>query len=461
MYKRGMMPMWLLRQSVKWPVALLVVALALAACPAICSWAQETTPPADLVGNIYVVSVYSQPASGLEPAKGPLGFWEKVVCTTQPGTGQVRFSKGEPDAAALQAARDAFASLATLRASGLFVPHAYSEKRDLTLSYPADVLSHQGAGHALAYAIAAYSALLNAPVLHGVTAVGAVSPEGKLGAVENVDVVAKAAADAGATTLILPADNSSQAAALPEEILSRLRVVLAPNLARAIFHALGPYGPWGVQYNQMLAYYNAGTSAMQQGNYAHAVQIFSYMASQVPEDVSVALLLHRARSQQAIILESQHFAAAEAKFDSGDLAGARYEAEAALAALATSERAQALLKQITEVFNDVVPPVVGLNVQSGQALPTAFVLTVRVTENLRLFRVSVLIDGQEVASSDFAPLIVTLDLSALSGGVHTLCAEATDLAGNKGAEEVTFTVARGTEAHSSASAGCVNNGPPY
>jgi len=320
------------------------------------------------------------------------------------------------------------------------IPPAYAQGNRVTVAFPGKETATAADSLPLAYAVGIYSALSKAPLLAGAALVGGLAPDGTLTKVANFTLLAQAAAQARLPTLIAPAANLEDWNALPQETRMGLRVVLVQNLAAALWHSLGPYGPYAETYNAIAEAYRSAVNLALSERYQEAQQAFTALTAQMPQDTSLGIWLQFIAGRQRLAQLQDHLKRARAALEAGDLQTARLALDQALSLDPNSQEALSLREQVLLCMNDFTPPEVWLSLPEGSGVSGTVPITAKGKDDYRLIRLSLYVDGQVVAQWATSPGEASLDASALSLGQHVLMLEARDVAGNVTRKEVLFTV---------------------
>lgn len=201
--------------------------------------------------------------------------------------GQVGVAGYLLDADMAQSAKDAAACL-----RGNAPPYqlaALVDYYDLLFSFDTVPYIAAGPSAGLAFVVAAYSVLTGAPLCHEVAVTGEVKADGTVHPVGGVLAKLQAAAAAGVGTVILPEGDREDLSQVPVEILFRVRLVFVSDVRKALFHALGPYGPEGTQYAALATRYLNAAQLVSAGELARADAEFAALQKAVPEDYSLTV----------------------------------------------------------------------------------------------------------------------------------------------------------------------------
>jgi len=72
-------------------------------------------------------------------------------------------------------------------------------------------------------------------------------------------------------------------------VLFRVRLVFVSEVRKALFHALGPYGPQGTEYAAVASRYLYAVELAKAGEVGRADAEFAALQKQVPEDYSLSV----------------------------------------------------------------------------------------------------------------------------------------------------------------------------
>jgi len=90
----------------------------------------------------------------------------------------------------------------------------------------------------VAFYIAILSALINKPIAGSLVVLGQMSIHGVLSRIEQLGDRLRVAMDAGARLVLIPTVNAGDLAAIPPELLDKLRVEFYSDVAQAAFKAI-------------------------------------------------------------------------------------------------------------------------------------------------------------------------------------------------------------------------------
>ena len=322
------------------------------------------------------------------------------------------------------------------------IPPAYAQGHRVMVAFPEKGTALPADSLPLAYVVVLYSALSQAPALGGVAVVGGLKPDGALLGVKDFALLAEAAANAKLQTLIAPWDNLEDWNALPQEVRLRLRVVLVRNLASALWHALGPYGPYAQAYNAIAEAYRLGVNQALSEDYDSAERAFATLAGQMPDDTSLGIWLQFVRDRKRLRELQSRIAGAREALEAGNLDSARTALDEALTLDPGSQEALSLKEQVLLCMNDFSAPEVWVSLEEGSQVSGTVPITVKGKDDYRLVKLALYVDGQPLAEWGTSPGEVSLDASALLPGQHLLLVEGRDVAGNVTRKDVLFTVAQ-------------------
>jgi len=320
------------------------------------------------------------------------------------------------------------------------IPPAYMQGNRISVAFPDKEQASADDTLPLAYLVGLYAALSKAPLLAGVAVVGALRPDGSLAKVSNFDLLAQAAAQARIPTLVAPADNLEDWNALPAEVRLGLRVVLVRNTAAALWHVLGPYGPYGQAYNAAAEAYRSAVNLALSERYQEAQQALAALAAQMPEDTSLRVWLQFVQGRQRLLQLQGHLQRAREALEAGDLEVARQAIDQALSLDPNSQEARSLKEQTLLCMNDFTPPEVWVSLEEGSEVSGTVPITVKGKDDYRLVKLSLFVDGEPLAEWATSPGQVSLDTTSLAPGRHVLTLEGRDVAGNVSRREVVFSV---------------------
>jgi hypothetical protein len=147
-----------------------------------------------------------------------------------------------------------------------------------------------GPSAGLAFAVAAYGALLELPARSDVAFTGAVNPDGSVRAIAGLPLKIAACRKAGMRVLCVPAADRLDPAALDLNVAEELRLVAVESADEAFFEAFGVAGPQKARYERMLALYEEHRQARAKRNRMAARLAIDALVDLVPNDLSAQRL---------------------------------------------------------------------------------------------------------------------------------------------------------------------------
>ncbi len=164
------------------------------------------------------------------------------------------------------------------------------KSHDLYFTWPDPDQPRGGPSAGVAFAVAAYSAMLELPVRRDAAFTGGISPEGRVLGVGGLALKIPATIAAGMRTLCLPAASAPALDTLPYSVISRLRVVALTRAEEAFYEAFGLNGPEADRYDRMLTLYQDARLAMAKREGVKARLALDELVELVPNDLTAARL---------------------------------------------------------------------------------------------------------------------------------------------------------------------------
>lgn len=127
---------------------------------------------------------------------------------------------------------------------------------DLYFSWPDTDQPRGGPSAGLAFAVAAYAAILDLKVRTDVAFTGAIDADGKVRRIGGLPLKIPACRQAGMRTFVLPAADQVDYRELDDELCEELRLVAIDNADEAFFEAFGSDGPQRERYDRLLGYWD-------------------------------------------------------------------------------------------------------------------------------------------------------------------------------------------------------------
>ena len=160
----------------------------------------------------------------------------KVEALPLPGDGKVELTGSLGDVMK-ESARIAV-SYIRAHAKELGIPEDFHKKTDLHIHFPEGATPKDGPSAGCAMVTALVSALSGRPVRHDLAMTGEVTLTGKVLAIGGLKEKTMAAAAAGVTTVLIPADNMRHLDELDPEAVKLLEIIPCRTLADVLTHAL-------------------------------------------------------------------------------------------------------------------------------------------------------------------------------------------------------------------------------
>ena len=186
-------------------------------------------------------------------------------------------------------------------------------RHDLYFDWLNEQQPRGGPSAGVAFAVAAYSALCQLPVLTEVAFTGALEPDGRVLGVGGLDLKIRASLAAGITTLCLPADGAPPAGAISLEVAQKLRLVALETADDAFYEAFGPSGRDVDRWDRMQTLYVELRRHMQRRERVAARVAADELVELVPNDLTAQRLQLRYASVDMTVAAQNLFADA-AKF---------------------------------------------------------------------------------------------------------------------------------------------------
>lgn len=164
------------------------------------------------------------------------------------------------------------------------------KRYDLYFTWPDPNMPRGGPSAGVAFAVAAYSALVDLPVRQDVALTGAVEPDGRVLSVGGIEYKVSAARSAGMRTLCVPAQGAPAPAALSLEVVRRLRIVTLETVDQAFFEAFGAAGREIDRYDRVTTLWALLSRHMARREDVAARLALDELVELVPNDLSAQRL---------------------------------------------------------------------------------------------------------------------------------------------------------------------------
>jgi len=171
------------------------------------------------------------------------------------------------------------------------------QTHDLYFWWPDPEQPRGGTSAGVAFAVAAYSAMLDRPVRRDVAFTGGIGPDGAVLPIGGLPLKIPAAVAAGIKTLCLPAAGAPEIGTLPFETARKIRLVTLRVAGEAFFEAFGLAGPEASRYDRVTTLWLDAREAIARRQPVAARLALDELCEKAPNDLSAERLR---RSYQSV-----------------------------------------------------------------------------------------------------------------------------------------------------------------
>jgi len=161
---------------------------------------------------------------------------------------------------------------------------------DLYFWWPDPDQPRGGPSAGVAFAVAAYSAMLDRPVRRDVAFTGGIAPDGAVLPVGGVPLKIPAALAAGIKTFCLPASSAPEVGTLPFDTARKIRLITLRVAGEAFFEAFGMEGPEAARYDRVTTLWIDAREAIAKRQNVAARLALDELCELAPNDLSAERL---------------------------------------------------------------------------------------------------------------------------------------------------------------------------